>query len=950
MINEESGKLNAAIAKNASAIVTLEATADKIDADVARILADINTVNESIKDLKSELEGKISTLRNEYEAFVASTNDDISEIKSLIETIKTQIETLHSNSDSFAEKYQAATDELYNGEYSIDNFNAMAAQIKSEDYEESVYKDFEEAVERLRFFLNRAISVDAIEGYFEELNGIIDGMPTLVQSLTEMLNKYTDNAPEGERKYLTADEHELDSINRVYNKIGSVEDELKALYDDIVAAHNNLTDAAKAAKDIENDIGNIAAPIVYTKSEPAIVYAEIAFENFSTTYFVNDEMNKYYGETGADDLVTNYGKLTEYRARYDVLTEAATNKAVFEAVVLNYETARPLWKDLAIITADVAEYEAWLVTYDIKENVDADTIANIYADELVLLEKAEAYAAYMSGVYTDKGVEALVAQIGEYVGSAEILYNTKDTCDAFNAAREDIKAAVEAATDYAADDKNYTEMFGEELLTKLAEATARIEKLVEAKAKIDAVYAEMDAMLNKEGGITYDDSETISNFKPTLEKIYEDYAISSEKDPEGNYVDQNFADLASAAESKYAELIVAYKAVIEEVVNLISTIDNTLTQIKWLLKDGKQIQGIVNDLSRFIFEYEVTNVDLWLPDEDMDVEVDLSELLKKYNTAAANYKIQAMAAEAAAASVNETIANLMNVNANDIKNNAIVLKAYADFEAWVTEHLTADVEAVGSVAGAIDEIQGVAVFGAKDTYYSFVTVENYKAVVEAYNTAVTAMENAETEWNAISTDMASLVAAWDIHSYEDKDVNFLAVKAAYDEYVEKYYDGVIDVDTDVFGELDDDGVPAFEEAMEKCKMALDNAGDAADAINAKIEGLEAVTTDNAADILLLIAEIENDIANYEQTYCADGCKFGNNLFKLYQTKMYAEFANAVNDAYAYADTAEEIGELNNRLATAEQYIMQNSTTKKMVDNAYGLLKDELDEYVAALNA
>ena len=573
-----------------------------------------------------------------------------------------------------------------------------------------------------------------------------------------------------------------------------------------------------------------------------------------------------------------------------------------------------------------------------------------HGNELELLAKAKAYATYMNGVYTDKGVEALVGQIGEYVANDNVLYNTKDICDAFNVAREEVKASIEAAPDYTADDKNYSEMFTEELLGKLAEVTARIAELVEAGAAIEAVYAEMDDVLNKEGGITYDDSETISQFKPRLETIYENYAISSDKDSEGEYVDQNFADLAAETENKYAELIVAYKAVINEVVALINDINDTLSQIKWLLADGKEIQGIVDSLSRFIFEYEVTSVDLWLPDEDMDVEVDLSELLKKYNKAAANYKIQAKAAEADAVAVNNAIAALAGVDAEDIKNNAIVLKVYEDFMAWCDEHLAADIEDAGSIAASLEAIQQIAVFGVADTYYSFISVENYNAVMAAYNTANEAMNNAEAEWNRISANMASLISGWDIHSYEDKKVNFTEVKAAYDAYVTKYYAGEIDADTNVFGELDEDAVPAFETEMAKCKTALDNAGAAADAINAMIEALGIVTPGNAQDILSLVANIEDAIAEYEANYCTDGCKFGDNLFKLYQTKKYAEFADAVNAAYDYADTEEETENINNQLAMAEQYIMQNATTVKGVDNAYDMLKSALDEYVAELQA
>lgn len=663
-------------------------------------------------------------------------------------------------------------------------------------------------------------------------------------------------------------------------------------------------------------------------------------------------MTKYYGETTAASLVSNYAKLTEYRARYDILVSAAENKVVFVDSVLNYATVRPLWSDLADIEADVAKYNEWLVTYSIDTTIDAASIATIYSNELELLDNAKAYATYMNGVYTDNGVENLVAEIAEYIATSNILYETKDTCDALNVAREAVKAAIEAADDFVADyDKNYVTMFGQENIDKLAAATARIAKLIEAKAEIDTVYAEMDAMLNKDGGITYDDSDAISQFKPALDKIYADYEISADKDADGNYVDQNYVALATAAESKYDELIVAYEAVIAEVVNLINEINSKLNAINWLLKDGKEIQGIVNDLSRFVFEYEVTTVNLWLPGDGQDLDVDLSDLLKKYNAAASKYKIQAKAAEAAAINVNAAIEALASVNAGDIKNNAVVKAAYEAFETWCETYLADDIaDAIangGSIATAIEAIQNITVFG-ENTNYIFVSIENYEAVVEAYTTASKAMTDAEAEWNAIYANMADLIAGWDIHSYEDKDVNFLSVKTAYDAYVVKYYDGAINADTDVFGELDDANVPAFETEMAECKTALDNAGAAAQAINDKIAAIPEVTTGNAADVLALIAEIRGDIADYEANYCTDNCMFGNNIFKLYQIEKYAQFADAVNDAYAYADEETEVENLNIQLATAKQYIMETASTEKAVDNAYGMVKSALDEYVAEL--
>lgn len=877
-VSENDKKVNDKISALETKVSGLEAT---LNSKVTEIN---NTVNTKISALKDELNGKISELQTSYNAFVETTNTEISSIKALIETIETQIETLHSNSDSFAEKYQAATDELYNGEYSIDNFNAKVATILSEDYEESKYKDFEEAVERLRFFLNRAITVDAIKGYFGELDAIIEAMPTLVESLTEMLTAYTENAPEGERKYLTADADELNSIKTVYEKIGTVEEELKALYDSIVAAHTNLVDAAAAAEDVKNNINNIAAPIVYTDSEPAIVYAENAFTVYSEAYFADAEMTKYYGNTDAAALVTNYGKLEEYRARYEVLESAADHKVVFADVVLNYNTDRPLWKELAAIEEEVAEYDAWLLEYEINETLDAATIANIYAGELELLDKALAYATYMNGVYTDKDVEALVAEISEYVANTEVLYNTKDTCDAFNAAREDVKTAIEAATDYAADDKNYVEMFTQELIDKLAGVTARMEELVEAKAAIDAVDEEMKALL---GNVTINTYETIKSYRTALDQLYVDYEIVVN--------DDNYVSLASAAEADYTALIAEYNEATAVVAEAYVSVRTRLDTVEWLLKDGHEIPGLVADLKDLIRQ-GVTNVNLIF--ESGDIQVDIPKLFDDYLDAASEYKANATTVADAADSVNTAIEALNGKVFTDVKLNAEILTVYNAFVAWTEAYLADDIAvANGDVRVAIAAIQDITIYGSNpEATYAFVTLENYDLLIEAYNTAVASYEEAENAWSDIKADMEALHADSDIHSYEESELNFVAVNDAYDEYVETYYNGSIEESTQQFGELTT--VSDFNTDMGNWYIALNNAQAAADGINDIIDNLGDITMSNADDVLLEIAVIESLIADYQTAYCDGQCNITEaRFFALRKARAVAEVSSAYNIVY-----------------------------------------------------
>ena len=957
-IAEEIDKVNKTVSDNAKAandkVAALETKVDGIELMLNSKTTEINnTVDTKIQTLKNELNNKIDALQASYDSFVTNTNTEISNINALIKTINGQIEALQKDCNSFAENYQKATDMLYEGEYSIDSFEAKVSGVLEADYEKSVYEEFKKEVERLTFFLGRAITEDAIIGYFEQLDQLIEGMPTLMQSLRDMLNAYTENAEEGKRKYLTTNPNELDNIDNLYNKIETVDEDLETLYNAISAAHDNLVLANGAAEDVKVNINNIAAPIVYVTSEPAIVYAEDAFDVYATTYFADTEMTKYYGETTAASLVTNYTKLTEYRARYDVLVSAADNKVVFVDAVLNYATDRPLWSDLSDIAADKVKYDEWLTAYEIDTVVDAASISTIYGGELELLAKADVYATYMDSVYTDNGVEALVTQITEYVSATNVLYETKETCDALNVARETVKDAIESADDYVAEyDNNYVTMFTQENIDKLAAATARIAELVEAKAKIDAVYAEMDAMLNKDGGITYDDSAAISQFKPALDKIYVDYEISTDKDADENYVDQNYVALATATEAKYDELIDAYMKVIREVVELIEAINKQLTAIDWLLSDGKQIQKIDDSLYTFINVHKVTDVNLWVPkeEENINIDVNLYDLQMAYYDRASEYSITAKEAADAAIAVNDVIEALATVNAGDVKNYAVVKAAYDAFVAWCDEYLDADIAAAGDVAAAIKEIQSIEIFDVDPavTYYAFVSEDNYSAVLDAYNTANDTMTAAETEWNAIYANIATLIAGWDIHSYEDKEVNFLAVKAAYDAYVVKYYDTAIDADTDVFGELDDANVPAFEIEMAKCKTALDNADAAAQAINDKIAALPAVTINNATEVLDSIAIIRSDIADYEASYCTDNCMFGDNLITLYKSEKIAEYAVA-NKAATEMPNA-DLGRLEQMWITAFNNITVRATSIEEARDNFNAAMSIINTYVETLQA
>ncbi len=887
-INEEVGKLNTAITENANAvngkIAALENSVTKITASVNTILADINTVKGSIESIQTELNGKITAIQAEYDAFVESTNTEIDNIKTLITAIETQIKTLHENSDSFAVKYQEATDELYNGEYSIDNFNAKVEKILAEDYEESKYKEFEEGVERLRFFLNRAITVDAIIGYFGELDAIIEAMPTLVESLNEMLNAYTENAPVGERKYLTANAAELDSIKAVHNKIDSVDAELEVLYNSIVKAHNNLVEAALKAEDVKANINNIATPIVYTNSEPAIVYAEDAFNAYSEAYFTDAEMTKYYGETDAAALVTNYDKLAEHRARYDVLKTAADGKVVFADLVLNYNTVRPLWSDLAAIKDEVARYEAWLAEYEIDATLDAATIANVYAGELDLLAKADAYATYMDGVYTDKGVEALVAEISAYVANTEVLYTTKDACDAFNKAREEVKVAIESATDYAADDRNYVEMFTEELINKLAEVTARMDELVSAKADIDAVNNEMVELL---GVVNLNSYETIKGYRATLDQLYVDYAIVVD--------DANYVALATDAEANYQALIAEYNEATAAVAAAYVSVRTRLDNVEWLLKDGHEIPGLVADLKDLV-RMGVTNVNLIF--ESGDIVVDIPKLYDDYFVAASEYKTYATKAADAAASVNAAIETLAGKNFADVKLNAEILEIYAAFVAWTDAYLAEDITAAeGNVKAAVEAIQGITIYGSvPEAPYAFVAIDNYNLLVEAYNTAVDSYKAAEKAWTAIKADMVTLHAGYDIHSYEESELNFVGVKAAYDAYVDTYYAGSIDESTQQFSELATVG--DFNTDLADCYMALNNAQAAADIINGKIDGLAYITMDNADDMLVEIAAIEALIEDYKANFCDGQCNITEARFlALRKARAVAEVSSEYNVEY-----------------------------------------------------
>ncbi len=938
---------------------------NKISGDLEALKNDlqgaINDLDTAIKgamaDLQAELEKAIADVQTALETAIADKADKtelaLKADKAELEKLAGELATVSANWNA----YNEATAELYEGEFSFDAFEDIWTAVDKNNYAEEGYtdsegvyqlgyNDFLKEVEKLEFFLTRAVSVEQIKGYFADLQALIDDMPTLTETLAGLLATTTT---------VTAEKDFLDNIKAIEAKIPDTDatytEELKTAFAALVAAHDNLIAAAEAAVALDAEIDAITTPIVWENSKTVLEAATKNLGAFKTQFFANPDYNKYYaeGENEYAKVVTGSADLDAYNARYNELGLAAADtniSKIFDAAVLNFDTVRPLWSQLAAVDANGTRFTEWLTKYNIDLEDDAVTLANIFTNgEVELYTKSKAYVDAMNEIYTTIDVDTLKANINALTTPA--LYSENAAWTAIHNTMVALKAAIEAVENFdAALDTNYAQMITTACQTKLDAVDVRMNVLVEAKAKIDEVYANMAAILTKEGGITYADKDAIDFYKAQLDMFVEYYAIEADNAEDET---DNYSTICAAAYAKYDELIEAYKVKTADVLALYKEVRAYLDSVAWALKDGNEIQALADKLQGFV-AMGVTDIDLYLEDDDEQATaIDFEQLLLDYNEKAAEYTVYAKDAEAAATIVNALVAalNTDGLKPTFIKNKARFEEAWAAVEAWCETWLTeADLTAAGGdVAKAVAAVQAVKIFG-EDKMFAFVTTANYNNAKKWAESAVKTYGEAEETWAAIKADMEALIADWNVHSFSDKSVipNFTEVMAAYEAYATEYY-AASDV-VDVLGEKAT--YDAFKTEYDACKALEASREGVANQIIAQIKALGEVTPDTAATVLAAIATINDAIAAYEAQYCDDGCLFGDNLFNLYRTTKLAEFAKACKDAYAYADDAVKIEKVNNAWNSGRQWI-ESATDESFVDFAYGFATSTLEGVIEEIN-
>ncbi len=879
---------NTAIDAAEAAIAAIEAKIATLEGKDASFATEIEAIKTAATNLETSLKAEIDELNDKYDDLKTSVDakadasdveeiaGDVAALQTALDLAKTQIAALQA-APNFAENYEKATKVLYGEEkvdgkdYSFDAFEALAATVKASDYAVADYEEFEALVEKLEFFLTRAISVDAIIDCFDKLNVAIDEMPTLLESLQAKVDAVT---------VVTTAADYLDAMKEVYSKIAElngdeivennidVPAELKAKYDLIVAAHDNLLAAVAATGDAVAAIDAIGK-VVYIDSTDEIEAAKVAIDDYAALYFANDDYIAYY-EVDETDLISNYATYEAATARYEQLDAANTNKVEVAAVALGYDAVRPLWSDKAELDEDKAEYAAWLTKYDIDETDDAQSIANIYGTEIEYLNKASAYADAMTLVYTDTvfkadeivGVEKFNAAIDALLddNTPLVLWTELANAEAIsNMAVGILLPAIEGVADYpvddAAEDNNFQNMVTVDRGDKFESMYQRMQDLDLANTMLDGLYESHEGLLNNVG---FNDFDAIESLKGAVGQIYAD-----------NYVTVGDANYNAFAEVNdvnklIVDLETEYSGITAKVREIYDNVNKYLDpDADMPLAFGNQLDGFMDEVVK-IMAMGVTNVNLPLLGEGDAEDVNLSTLFDNLELIIQKYVAKAEAAEIAAATVNAAIESILA--ADTLNNYDAIVAVYGSLTEWVETYLAADLAlADGDVAAVLETVADVKVFG-QDDKYDFVTAINYTTCTATYDAIDELYDAADDAWNnTLKGELESFVPGeWDIH---DEDA-FDTALANWNAYVALYYGDAIADGVGEFAEVA--AFEAFKAQYDACKLLVETAGGAMSTIENAIAGLEGtIDASNYADQLILIEIIKGLIADYVDTYCAD---------------------------------------------------------------------------------
>ena len=857
-------------------------------ADTA-LTAEINKVNTNLTNTVSALQTKVNNLETSINDSITSINSKITALEGTtknltneINALKIQVEALEkSGALVFVQNYEDAT-KVLNGDLRVVVKNGKIEKLVDEKdaawdtatdlslarfetlntvdatkYAPVEVQKFMAKFEDLKFFLGRAISVEAILGFFNDLATYKDEMPSLIQTLTEQLT---------EKTTVIADPADLDSIDATAAMIVDLatNPEYTNVYNwyvEISAAHDNLVAAAADTTDVENAIAAIGY-VTFTASESTINTAKTAINYFKTQYLSVANYIKYYTDDETT-LIANYATYTAATERYAELTAANTNKVTIVAEATNYATERPLWSDKEVLDANLAAYEAWLVEYNLDETRDAATLATIYsANEIELLDKAVVYATAMNTVYTNKGVAELNANVDALVAKTPVLWTDKATSDEYTAAYAALKVAVEAVADFeAAADTNYVEMVGAARATAFANIVDRHLKLSQANDALDALY---NANKGKLGNVSFKDWDAIEALNFSINGI-----LATAQIAEG---DENYVEFA-----KENDPIALYEALLAEYREITTKVREIYDEVDRLLKDsnaislafGNNIVEFLDEITK-IMDLGVTDVNLALPgtEENGGATVNLQDLLDNLKTVIAQFRVKADAAVIAADTFATLFATLANYDAADLNDYDEITAINTELKAWLNTYLAADIaDADGDVAAAVAAVQAVQKYlAATGTYYEFLTVAEYTETVETYAEAVATYEAAEEAWATVKAELEALTGiTMNIHNVTKYDT----ADAAYVAYVAEYYAANIEDAAGEFGEVA--VYAAFTADHNACDAKAAEAANKALAIENAIKALPEVVNDgNYAQVVIDTDAIYDLIEEYTG-YCPELC-------------------------------------------------------------------------------
>ncbi len=799
-INTAKAALEAKDAEFATAIANLKTSADGV----------AGLIDTKVAALKTELEGKITALETsttnlqnaieELDGKVDTHKAEFDELKAAVEALQATVGSLGDENGeglvNFVEGYKAATKLLYEvkedgtpGEYSFAAFEELFNSIKAADYEDATYKKYAASHDELKFYLSRATSVQDVKDIFADLKAAIADLPTLAETLADKIEKIG---------YLKADEptaEKIASIKTVYGKMETqgveIEADLKADYDALLAAYDNLLDADEyLGTTYKANVAALPAVVLLDDSKTAVDAIKAEFATFVSTYFADNAVNAYYYAVPADDAeatdeanaaakadaaeayaITLAGE--DYTTAKAKIDRYAALDALRGTMVLNDYTAfgvtmLPLYSDSAI-TDHYATVDAWLDANDLDDELELETPVthNVYTllgeDKFVALVKADAYVKAMKNIYTTKvkgeSVD-LIKAINDIV-AVPVLTLTADEQNAKDI-REDIDA-VEAEIDavigaYDPDlDSNFKKMLE---AAKTAEFEAQVELRMTQLNAAKLAYADLLAQIKEDVPdlkVVYSDYKEISAHIETSKNYKTNYALA-----EVHYTEVG----ATAVDELLAQLVADYNVLIADIKAVYIETKKLLDQLNagtLLLSQGDDILDLYDALYEIVVTKGVDNIDIALGEVDSE-EANLNDLYVGFAKVVTAYGEMAEEAEDAA----QAVINLMlsewgviavpdadgNYDTDALEGFAALLQnveaideVLAAFNAWYGEYLGNEVGEASAVLAAIDNIEK---YGQSGTTYDFIDFTEWFLIIVMDYESEAAQDAAAAERAAIS--------------------------------------------------------------------------------------------------------------------------------------------------------------------------------------------------------